>query len=115
MRGARFRLGGNDRYGKRNRHNVFSNIVASSLYTAPYSRLTSDRIIRQGDFVIIDKGVVLMAIGEISLERMCVEILRPSRNRSNYIKSAISLSLIPVDRRKHVTQISMYLKPYNLA
>ena len=33
-----------------------SNIVASGPYTAPYRRLTSDRIIREGDLVIIDIG-----------------------------------------------------------
>jgi Xaa-Pro aminopeptidase len=33
-----------------------SNIVASGPYTAPYRRLTSDRIIRAGDPVIIDIG-----------------------------------------------------------
>lgn len=33
-----------------------SNIVASGPYTAPYRRLTSDRIIRFGDLVIIDIG-----------------------------------------------------------
>ncbi|GIS07823.1 MAG: hypothetical protein CM15mP111_4380 [Hyphomicrobiales bacterium] len=33
-----------------------SNIVASGPYTAPYRRFTSDRIIRNGDPVIIDIG-----------------------------------------------------------
>jgi len=33
-----------------------SNIVASGPYTAPYRRLTSDRIIRRGDLVIMDIG-----------------------------------------------------------
>jgi Xaa-Pro aminopeptidase len=33
-----------------------SNIVASGPYTAPYRRFTSDRIIRNGDLVIIDIG-----------------------------------------------------------
>ena len=33
-----------------------SNIVASGPYTAPYRRFTSDRIIRTGDFVVIDIG-----------------------------------------------------------
>jgi|GEM_PF-118797 len=33
-----------------------SNIVASGPYTAPYRRFTSDRIIREGDVVIIDIG-----------------------------------------------------------
>jgi Xaa-Pro aminopeptidase len=33
-----------------------ANIVASGPYTAPYRRLTSDRIIREGDPVIIDIG-----------------------------------------------------------
>lgn len=33
-----------------------SNIVCSGPYTAPYRRLTSDRIIRKGDLVIIDIG-----------------------------------------------------------
>jgi Xaa-Pro dipeptidase len=33
-----------------------SNIVASGPYTAPYRRFTSDRIIRNGDVVIIDIG-----------------------------------------------------------
>lgn len=33
-----------------------SNIVASGPYTAPYRRFTSDRIIREGDLVIIDIG-----------------------------------------------------------
>ena len=33
-----------------------SNIVASGPYTAPYRRFTSDRIIREGDMVIIDIG-----------------------------------------------------------
>lgn len=33
-----------------------ANIVASGPYTAPYRRLTSDRIIRLGDMVIIDIG-----------------------------------------------------------
>jgi len=33
-----------------------SNIVASGPYTAPYRRFTSDRIIREGDPVIIDIG-----------------------------------------------------------
>lgn len=33
-----------------------TNIVASGPYTAPYRRLTSDRIIRPGDLVIIDIG-----------------------------------------------------------
>jgi len=33
-----------------------SNIVASGPYTAPYRRYTSDRIIREGDLVIIDIG-----------------------------------------------------------
>jgi Xaa-Pro aminopeptidase len=33
-----------------------SNIVASGPYTAPYRRITSDRVIRMGDLVIIDIG-----------------------------------------------------------
>jgi Xaa-Pro aminopeptidase len=33
-----------------------ANIVASGPYTAPYRRLTSDRIIRRGDLVIMDIG-----------------------------------------------------------
>ena len=33
-----------------------SNIIASGPYTAPYRRFTSDRIIRNGDLVIIDIG-----------------------------------------------------------
>ena len=33
-----------------------ANIVASGPYTAPYRRLTSDRIIREGDLVIMDMG-----------------------------------------------------------
>lgn len=33
-----------------------SNIVASGPYTAPYRRFTSDRVIREGDLVIIDIG-----------------------------------------------------------
>lgn len=33
-----------------------SNIVASGPYTAPYRRFTSDRIIREGDLVIVDIG-----------------------------------------------------------
>ena len=33
-----------------------SNIVASGPYTAPYRRFTSDRIIREGDLVVIDIG-----------------------------------------------------------
>jgi Xaa-Pro aminopeptidase len=33
-----------------------SNIVASGPYTAPYRRFTSDRVIRNGDMVIIDIG-----------------------------------------------------------
>ena len=35
-----------------------SNIVASGPYTAPYRRFTSDRIIRNGDPVIIDIGAL---------------------------------------------------------
>jgi Xaa-Pro aminopeptidase len=33
-----------------------SNIVASGPYTAPYRRFTSDRIVREGDLVIVDIG-----------------------------------------------------------
>lgn len=33
-----------------------TNVVASGPYTAPYRRLTSDRIVREGDMVIVDIG-----------------------------------------------------------
>ncbi len=55
-----------------------SNIVASGPYTAPYRRLTSDRIIRLGDVVIIDIGACFNGYyGDLTRTWICGD-MRPT-------------------------------------
>ncbi len=55
-----------------------SNIVASGPYTAPYRRFTSDRIIRNGDLVIIDIGAGFNGYwGDLTRTYVCGE-MRPT-------------------------------------
>lgn len=53
-----------------------SNIVASGPYTAPYRRFTSDRIIREGDLVIVDIGAGFNGYwGDFTRTYVCGDIL----------------------------------------
>ena len=56
-----------------------SNIIASGPYTAPYRRFTSDRIIREGDLVVIDIGGCFNGYwGDFTRTYVCGN-LRPTR------------------------------------
>jgi len=53
-----------------------SNIVCSGPYTAPYRRFTSDRIIREGDLVIVDIGAGFNGYwGDFTRTFVCGDIL----------------------------------------
>jgi Xaa-Pro aminopeptidase len=53
-----------------------SNIVCSGPYTAPYRRFTSDRIIREGDLVIVDIGAGFNGYwGDFTRTYVCGDIL----------------------------------------
>ncbi len=56
-----------------------SNIVCSGPYTAPYRRFTSDRVIRNGDMVIIDIGACFNGYwGDLTRTWVCGDI-RPTQ------------------------------------
>jgi Xaa-Pro aminopeptidase len=56
-----------------------SNIVCSGPYTAPYRRFTSDRVIRNGDMVIIDIGACYNGYwGDLTRTWVCGDI-RPTQ------------------------------------
>jgi Xaa-Pro aminopeptidase len=56
-----------------------SNIVASGPYTAPYRRFTSDRIIREGDPVIIDIGGCFNGYwGDMTRTYICGKGIKPT-------------------------------------
>ena len=58
-----------------------TNIVASGPYTAPYRRLTSDRIIRKGDLVIVDIGACFNGYwGDFTRTFICGDI-RPTKEQ----------------------------------
>jgi Xaa-Pro aminopeptidase len=58
-----------------------TNIVASGPYTAPYRRLTSDRIIRKGDLVIVDIGACFNGYwGDFTRTFICGNI-RPTKEQ----------------------------------
>jgi Xaa-Pro aminopeptidase len=58
-----------------------SNIVASGPYTAPYRRFTSDRVIRNGDMVIIDIGGCFNGYwGDLTRTWVCGDI-RPTEEQ----------------------------------
>jgi len=53
-----------------------SNIVCSGPYTAPYRRFTSDRVIREGDMVIVDIGACFNGYwGDFTRTYVCGNIL----------------------------------------
>jgi len=53
-----------------------ANIIASGPYTAPYRRLTSDRIIREGDLVIVDIGACFNGYwGDFTRTYVCGDIM----------------------------------------
>jgi Xaa-Pro aminopeptidase len=57
------------------------NIVASGAYTAPYRRFTSDRIIRNGDLVIIDIGACFNGYyGDLTRVYVCGNV-RPTQEQ----------------------------------
>ena len=57
------------------------NIVASGPYTAPYRRFTSDRIIRNGDLVIIDIGACFNGYyGDLTRVYVCGNV-KPTREQ----------------------------------
>lgn len=57
------------------------NIVASGSYTAPYRRFTSDRIIRNGDLVIIDIGACFNGYyGDLTRVYVCGNV-RPTQEQ----------------------------------
>jgi Xaa-Pro aminopeptidase len=65
-----------------------SNIVASGPYTAPYRRLTSDRIIRAGDPVIIDIGACYNGYwGDLTRTWICGNI-QPTEEQRQYHQNA---------------------------
>lgn len=56
-----------------------ANIVASGPYTAPYRRFTSDRIIREGDPVIIDIGGCFNGYwGDMTRTYICGDKIKPT-------------------------------------
>lgn len=53
-----------------------SNIVCSGPYTAPYRRFTSDRIIREGDLVIVDIGACFNGYwGDFTRTYVCGDVM----------------------------------------
>jgi Xaa-Pro aminopeptidase len=53
-----------------------ANIVCSGPYTAPYRRLTSDRIIREGDLVVVDIGACFNGYwGDFTRTFVCGDIM----------------------------------------
>lgn len=59
-----------------------ANIVCSGPYTYPYRRFTSDRIIREGDLVIIDIGACFNGYyGDLTRTWLCGERLRPTQEQ----------------------------------
>lgn len=53
-----------------------SNIVCSGPYTAPYRRLTSDRIVREGDLVIVDIGACYNGYwGDFTRTYVCGDVM----------------------------------------
>jgi Xaa-Pro aminopeptidase len=64
-----------------------SNIVASGPYTAPYRRFTSDRLIRNGDVVIIDIGGCFNGYwGDLTRTWICGDIRPTEPERSLHQK-----------------------------
>jgi Xaa-Pro aminopeptidase len=64
-----------------------SNIVASGPYTAPYRRFTSDRVIRNGDMVIIDIGGCFNGYwGDLTRTWVCGEIKPTGEQRDLHQK-----------------------------
>lgn len=58
-----------------------SNIVCSGPYTAPYRRFTSDRIIREGDMVIVDIGACFNGYwGDFTRTYVCGDV-RPTKEQ----------------------------------
>ena len=58
-----------------------SNIVCSGPYTAPYRRFTSDRIIREGDLVIVDIGACFNGYwGDFTRTYVCGDVM-PTREQ----------------------------------
>lgn len=65
-----------------------SNIVASGPYTAPYRRFTSDRVIRNGDMVIIDIGGCFNGYwGDLTRTWVCGNINPTSEQRELHQKA----------------------------
>ncbi len=59
-----------------------ANIVCSGPYTYPYRRFTSDRIIREGDLVIIDVGACFNGYyGDLTRTWLCGEHLTPTSDQ----------------------------------
>jgi Xaa-Pro dipeptidase len=65
-----------------------SNIVCSGPYTAPYRRFTSDRVIREGDLVVVDIGACFNGYwGDFTRTFLCGDVM-PTKEQVDLYQEA---------------------------